>query len=101
MIYNKLIRDKVPEMLKMEGKTPSVHIANDEEFWIKLKEKLVEETGEFFNKISEEELAEVLEILDKICMFKGMNKREIEFERKYKAKEKGGFNKRFILEEID
>ena len=100
MIYNKLVRDKIPEIVKEDGKTPITHIANDEEFWNKLKEKLNEETQEFFGAISEEELADVFEVLEKICMFKGMNKKEIAWERKFKAKERGVFNKRIILEEV-
>jgi len=100
MKYNKLVRDKIPEIIKNKGATPITHIANDEEYWQKLKEKLQEEVNEFIEDSNEEELADILEVIHAICDFKNFDKEKLELLRKKKAEEGGGFRERIILDEI-
>ena len=94
----KLIRDKIPEIMKQKGTTPVTHIANDAEYWQKLKAKLVEESAEFMKDEKEEELADVLEVFNTICDFKKIDKNKLEQIRKKKADERGSFSKRLILD---
>lgn len=101
MGYNKLVRDKIPEIIKQKNKIPVIHIAGDDEYLEKLKEKLQEEVSEFLKKNSEEELADILEVIDSICEFKNINKEKLESIRKNKSKEKGKFKKKIILEEVN
>jgi predicted house-cleaning noncanonical NTP pyrophosphatase (MazG superfamily) len=96
--YNKLVRDKIPQHIKSLGKPCDYHIANDKEYWLKLKEKLIEEVNEFNKEESKDELADILEVIDAICKFKKYNKKEISKIQKQKRKERGSFNKRIILE---
>jgi len=101
MKYNKLIRDKIPEIIKNDNKVPSIHTANNEEYWEKLKAKLIEEVDEFLEESNEEELSDVLEVIDAVCEFKNFDEEEIEKLKKEKAKKRGKFNKRIILDEVE
>jgi predicted house-cleaning noncanonical NTP pyrophosphatase (MazG superfamily) len=99
MRYKKLVRDKIPEIIKSEGRVPIAHVASKEEYWKGLKCKLKEEVGEFLKDGREEELLDILEIVYAICDFRKINKSKLESLRKKKAKERGGFRKRIILDE--
>ncbi len=100
MKYNKLVRDKIPEIIKKAGKEPITHIANEEEYWRKLKEKLQEEVGEFLKESNEEELSDILEVINAICDFKNINKEGLESVRKGKAEKRGKFEEKIILDEV-
>jgi len=98
MKYNKLVRDKAPEYIKSKGGTPITHIAEDGEYWQKLKEKLQEEVTEFLNNdTSVREIADILEVIDAICEYRKFDK-IIEIKEK-KAQELGKFKEKIILDE--
>lgn len=99
MRYNKLVRDKIPEIIRKKGENPVTHIADDKEYWQKLKEKLQEEVGEFLANSSEEELADIAEVINAICDFKKIGKQNLENIRKKKSAERGSFKNRIILDE--
>ena len=99
MKYNKLVRDKIPDIIKNKGAIPITHIASNNEYWLKLKEKLQEEVDEFVKDSNEEELADILEVIYAICDFKKIDKNRLELLRKKKAKERGGFKDKIILDE--
>ncbi len=100
MKYNKLVRDKIPEIIKNEGKAPLTHIANGEEYKKKLYEKLSEETQEFLNNPSKEEIADILEVIDSICELNKINKNDLELIKNQKLIKKGSFKNRIILDEV-
>jgi predicted house-cleaning noncanonical NTP pyrophosphatase (MazG superfamily) len=62
MKYNKVVRDKIPEIIEADNCNLKTHIANEEEYWEKLKEKLNEEVQEFIKEDTKEELADILEV---------------------------------------
>jgi len=99
MINSKLVRDKIPEIIRKKGLVPVIHIATDEEYWQKLKEKLQEEISEFIKDSNEEELADILEVVYAVCDYKRFDIKEIEKLRKKKARERGAFSGRIILDE--
>jgi predicted house-cleaning noncanonical NTP pyrophosphatase (MazG superfamily) len=99
MKYNKLVRDKIPEYIKKKDGMPVIHIAKDEEYWEKLKEKLHEEIKEFCESETVEEMVDIMEVLEAICKYKKIKKKKLETVKKNKLKERGGFKKKIILEE--
>jgi predicted house-cleaning noncanonical NTP pyrophosphatase (MazG superfamily) len=98
--YNKLVRDKIPEIIKKKDEIPIAHVANKKEYWQALKRKLKEEVNEFLKSPTREELADILEIIYAICDFKKIDKKELESLRKKKVKQRGGFEKKIILDEV-
>jgi predicted house-cleaning noncanonical NTP pyrophosphatase (MazG superfamily) len=99
MIYNKLVRDNVPDIIKGKGEDVSFHIAEDIEYIEKLKEKLVEEAQEFSQEETLEEIADLLEVVDAIMAHKGFSEQELQEIKKLKAEKRGKFQRRIILEE--
>ncbi len=100
MKYNKLIRDRMPEIMKKQGKSVKTHVASDSEYLQKLKAKLIEEAAEYSRDENTEELADVLEVLYALMELKGVTKGEVESMRSKKAGERGTFKDRLVLEEV-
>ncbi|MBX4195985.1 nucleoside triphosphate pyrophosphohydrolase [Candidatus Pacearchaeota archaeon] len=97
--YDKLIRDKVPEIIEKDGKSAVIHRADPVEYWKKLKEKLQEEVDEFIKEESVSELSDIYEVLHAIVRTKRIDMRELDHARRKKRYEKGAFRKGIILDE--
>ncbi len=100
--YKKLIRDNIPEILRNKGVEYKTRIAENEEYEQKLLEKLEEEVQELLSaeeKDKIEEVVDILEVLYAISEARGISREQIEEIRTQKAKERGGFRQRIILEE--
>ena len=89
MKYNKLVRDKIPEIIKGKGAVPITHIASDDEYQQKLKAKLQEEVDEFLEDSNEKELADILEVIYELCDLYKIDKDKLEQLRKAKAENRG------------
>lgn len=92
----KLVRDKIPSIIKKEGKNPKFHIANEKDYENFLYKKLIEESKEFNKNPTKEEFSDILEVIDAIGKLNKFDKREILSIKSKKAKTKGKFDKRFI-----
>lgn len=95
--YDKLIRDKIPEIIESEGKKYKIERMSDEEYKEYLNEKLLEETNEYLNSGEIEELADVLEVIITILDYEGIDFEELEDLRQKKAEERGRFEKKIKL----
>ncbi len=99
--YDKLVRDKIPEVIQASGKQAVWRILTEKEYMEELEEKLYEEVREYQEDKSLEEMADVLEVLYSICSARGYTVAELEAEREKKVKNRGGFQNRIFLEYAD
>lgn len=97
MVYNKAIRDKIPEIIKKSGFDCNLEKLSDDEFLKKLQEKLLEEVSEYNESKSHEELADILEVIYQIAKLSGISKEQLEEIRTKKNKERGGFDQNLFL----
>ena len=93
--YNKLVRDKIPEILDEKGISYKKRIASSEEYKAELIKKLAEEIEEFEEAGSPEELADVIEVVEALKALPDY--KNVEGLRKKKAEERGSFAERIIL----
>ncbi len=94
-IYNKLVRDKIPEMLDAKGVLYEKRIAEGVEFKVELIKKLGEEYAEFSEAGDPEELADLMEVVEALKKLPEYS--EVESIRQKKLQERGGYNLRLIL----
>jgi len=77
MVYNKLVRDKIPALIEAAGERPVVRILEDEEYCRCLEAKLDEEVAEFHRDRNLEELADVLEVVYALADSLGASHQEL------------------------
>lgn len=104
-VYNKLIRDQIPEIIEKTGKKYSTRILDDTEYIKELKKKSFEELEEYVNTSNHEdaieELADVLEIIHALAEYHGASIEKVEEVRKQKAAKRGGFKEKVFLIEVE
>ena len=101
VIYNKAIRDKIPEIIKESGKNCNVKKLKDSEFLVELEKKLVEELEEYQESKNVEELADILEVIYRISELKGVVSDELDKIRQKKAEQRGKFDDNLFLVDSD
>ncbi len=96
--FNKLVRDKIPEIITAQGETPDYYILDDPEYLCELNKKLEEEVREYQESGEIEELADILEVVQAICLAKGVPLLRLYEIKEEKNKKKGSFlNKIFLV----
>lgn len=102
-IYNKLVRDNIPEIIKNNGE-PIVRELTDEEYWEYLLKKVIEELDEVRTAPDKEErkkeLADMLELVIAMAKYNGFTLDDIIKTAEKKRTKNGGFEERFFLEEV-
>lgn len=98
--YNKIVRDKIPEIIQSNGKNCDVTYVSNKEAIDFLAEKVLEEGKEFIETPTKEELADLYEVLDAIMTKKGWRKTEIDRIRSDKGKKNGLFKNNIILKTV-
>ena len=100
MTYDKLVRDKIPEIIESTGKKATYRILDEAEYKEYLERKLDEEVAEFHKSKSVEELADIREVLDALSyVYASYNRVRVAQVNKYV--ERGGFKKRLCLIEVE
>ena len=97
--YNKLVRDRIPEIIESSGKTCVTEILSDEEYLRMVDAKLDEELAEYHKDQNIEELADLLEVIRAATLARGYTLEELEDVRAKKAEKRGGFAKKILLSE--
>jgi predicted house-cleaning noncanonical NTP pyrophosphatase (MazG superfamily) len=104
-IYNKLVRDRIPEVITDDGKKFSTRILTNEEYIKELKKKTFEELQEYINADNNddaiEELADLLEIIHALAEYHGETFEKVEEIRQKKAEKRGGFKEKIFLIEVE
>ena len=99
-IYNKLVRDKIPQIIEASGKQCVTTRLSKEEYLQALDEKLNEELAEYQQSKSLEELADLLEVMGAVVKARGASWEEVTTIQKRKCADRGGFEERLFLKEV-
>ena len=98
--YNKLVRDKIPEIIEASGKSCNTEVLSDDEYLKMLDAKLDEELAEYHKDQNIEELADLIEVIYAAAKARGYSLEDLEKVRAEKASKRGGFGKKILLKEV-
>lgn len=105
IIYNKLIRDRIPEIIQADGKTPTVKTLDDTEYLIELKKKVIEEAQELQAAETSDdiinELSDLQELIDAILESHKITKGELAKTQEAKRTKRGGFSQKLFLKSVE
>lgn len=99
-IHNKLVRDKIPEVIEKTGKKFTTHIAGELEYREELFKKVYEELEEFKENPCAEEIADIFEVLEGLIKAYNIEMNDVFDIKEEKARDRGAFEKRIVLEKV-
>ena len=103
-VYNKLVRDNIPNIIRNNGSEPITRILNDEEYKTELEKKLYEEYNEVLSAIESndriEELADMLEIISALAKLENKTLNDVIEVANNKSNKRGGFEEKIFLEKV-
>ena len=98
--YNKLVRDRIPEIIEASGKNCVTEILSDADYLKMLDAKLDEELAEYHKDQTVEELADLLEVILAAATARGCELEQLEHIRREKARKRGTFEKKILLKKV-
>ena len=98
--YNKLVRDRIPEIIEKSGKKYTVETLNDSDYLTMIDKKLDEELAEYHKDQNIEELADLLEVIYAATKVRGYSIEDLEKVRVEKTEKRGGFDKKILLKKV-
>ena len=102
-IYNKLVRDNIPNIIKSNNEECVITILNDTEYRKALEEKLLEELNEVIESNSSErieELADMIEVITSLAKLEGKTLNDVINVASKKKEKRGGFDNKIFLEKV-
>lgn len=99
-VYNKLVRDKIPEIIEADGKSCKTKILSDEEYLKMIDAKLDEELAEYHKDQNIEELADLMEVIYAATEARGYSMEQLEAVRLDKVEKRGAFKEKILLREV-
>lgn len=99
-VYQKLVRDRIPEIIEADGKTCVTETLSNSRYLEMLDAKLAEELAEYRESKSLEELADLLEVMRAVVQARDWTWEQLEQVRQEKAVQRGGFEKKILLKEV-
>ena len=100
-VYNKLVRDKIPEIIEADGRKCKTELLSEEAYLKMVDAKLDEELAEYHKDQNIEELADLLEVIYAAAQARGYSVEELERVRVAKVEKRGAFQKRILLKETE
>ena len=100
IVYNKLVRDKIPQIIEASGKECSTEVLSQESYIQALDMKLLEEMEEYQQSKSLEELADLLEVMHAVVRTKGYTWEALVRVQEEKREKRGAFEQKILLKEI-
>ena len=102
-VYNKLVRDNIPEIIESKGEKPIISILDDQRYKEELEKKLYEE----YNEVIEasgldriEELADMIEVIKSLAKLENKTLDEVIEIANKKSEKRGAFDKKIFLEKV-
>ena len=102
-VYNKLVRDKIPNIKEEKGETPVIKVLNENDYKKELEKKLYEEYKEVIEACGDErieELADMLEVIRALASLENKNLNDIIDIADKKNKKRGAFDEKIFLEKV-
>ncbi len=93
----KLVRDKIPDIIRSHGEEPKIRVLSQVEFRQKLRQKLEEEVQEYLAQPSIEELCDIQTVVEALAEQHGFSREDLQAAVEHKIAERGGFKKRILL----
>jgi len=100
IVYNKLVRDRIPAIIEADGKTCEIETLSDEDYLKMIDAKLDEELAEYHKEQNLEELADLLEVIYAAANARGYSIEELDALRAKKAEKRGGFTEKILLKKV-